>query len=385
MERNDRPKPDKDKTLVTPEPARPDLFAFVENLFGDDQKPECIDVRQAYGPGARKHGPIILKKEYKANQKKPTREEMVSLSNELLASAQNDCNVLSKPHRYAILPKHFAKSDNYYQCFLVSLTPKQPNPDAYDPMSDDEDVEGANGFDQRHKVDMLRYSLEHLKHGDEHERYRQDQFSTAMGDIIEKYQNIVMVVTTHNVELQKQQHEMFKALEAALSQKSEREIATKQAEFKMQVWQQGFRYLTQLAPVVVQQLNGKNGDANGTIAGPSAESLGCKAFCDGLNDEQARQIFGTLGDDGKLQPNGLFTPAQVEIFLGIAHGQLPAAAIDKLLEGEHALTELQKMKAMNIVSSEQFMPLVMLVMGRQRKIQQQKQVSEETTETIANP
>jgi len=366
MERQER---QKDKTQVNPEPTRPDLFQFVEKLFeGADQKPERIELRQAYGPGCRKYGTTVLQKEYKANSLKPTREQMVALSNELLDAAQTNCNEIGKPHRYGVLPKHYAKSDSYYACFVIAMQPKQrPGYNGLD-VEDDDDVES----DVKRRDGLLQHSLEHLKTGDEHERWRQDQFSGAVGDIIEKYQSLVDRLMQQNSEFMKEHRELFKAADEALSRKSERDLAAEMQKFKIGMLQNGFDFLKQLAPVAVNQLTGKQ-----TIpTEKSAESIAVSSFLEGLADPQARALFGDIDDDKKeLKPNGIFTPAQAMIFFNVARCQEPPAALDKLLEGEHAVTEQQIAKAQAVVSAQQFMPLVALVMGRKRKQLEAESVS----------
>lgn len=120
MERPNRSS--RDKVQVTPDPARPDLFEFLEKHFeGSDQKPEKIELRQAFGPGGGKYRTVVVQKDFKANAPKPPREQLVALSNEFLDLAQRNCDELGKPQKYAVLMKHHGKSNDYYGAFLISL------------------------------------------------------------------------------------------------------------------------------------------------------------------------------------------------------------------------------------------------------------------------
>jgi hypothetical protein len=358
----DRPeRPSRDKVQVTPEASRPDLFQFLEKLFdGADQKPERIELRQAYGDGARKYGTVVIQKEYKANAAKPSRELLVSLSNELLDLAQRNCNELRKPYRYAILAKHYAKSDDYYGCFLLSMRPKQPAAEGDDVghAGDDED----ENTDAKRRDSLLDYSIAHLKQSDENDRWRQDQHATSTGDIIEKYQNLVQMLMSQNLEMQREHRELFKTADEALSKKSERDLAVKMQDFKMGMMSDGFKFIQQMAPVVVNKLQGKTPGVGET----SAESMAVKSFLEGLSEKQAAALFG---DDasGTWTENGIFTHAQAKIFSAVAQCQVAPSELDRLLDGEHAVREDQIMRAQTIVASQQFMPLVALVLSRKPK------------------
>jgi hypothetical protein len=359
----DRPeRPSRDKVQVTPEASRPDLFQFLEKLFdGADQKPERIELRQAYGDGARKYGTVVIQKEYKANSAKPPREQIVSLSNELLDLAQRNCNELRKPYRYAILAKHYAKSDDYYGCFLLSMRPKQPAMEGDDVSSHGLDDEEATP-DAKRRDEFIAHSLAHIKQSDENDRWRQDQHATSTGDIIEKYQNLVQMLMSQNLEMQREHRELFKTADEALSKKSERDLAAKMQDFKMGIMSDGFKFIQQMAPVVVNQLKGKTPG----VGESSAESIAVTSFLQGLTEKQAGALFG---DDasGTWTENGIFTHAQAKIFSAVAQCQVAPSELDKLLDGEHAVTETQIMKAQTIVASQQFMPLVALVLGRRQK------------------
>lgn len=358
----DRTERAKDKIQPTPNPTRPELFSFLERHFTPTEKPQWIELRQAYGPGLRKYGSMVIQKEFKMNQPNPVREILVALSNEFLAEAQMNCDGIGKPHKYAVLMKNNTKGDGPYGVFVIACRPKQDV--EYDPAADDEDDEvGGIMTDAKRRDGLLQYSLDHLKHGDEHERYRQDQFSTAMGDIIAKYQHLADTVMSHNLEMQKEHRELFKVADEALSRKSERELAAKMQDFKLGMMENAFTYLKQMVPVVVQQINGKAPEAGA----PSVESIGIMTFLEGLTEKQGEALFGTFDEKKVHQPDGIFTPAQASIFLDVAQRAAPPDALDRLLSGEHAVTEEQVKRAQSIVSAQQFMPLVALVMTRKKK------------------
>jgi len=354
----------RDKTQVIPEPVRPDLFAFLEKLFdGAEQKPEKIELRQAYGPGARKYATsTITQKEFKTNAVKPTREQLVAMSNEFVDLAQSNCNEVGKAHKYGVLAKHYAKSDAYYGVFVLSLKPRQRAD--YEPGDGDEDDDDFGDRDRRHRDSLLSYSLDHIKQADENERWRQEQFALATGDLLERYQNLNQMLMQHNMELQKEHRELFKTADEALSRKSEREMAAEMQKFKIGMMQDGFQFLKQMAPVAVNQLTGKQ-----TIpTEKSNESIAIEQFLEGLTEQQAVSLFGTM-QDGKLLGDGIFTPEQAEIFAGVANCTVPPTALDQLfVDGsEVSIKPEQIMKAQGVVAAQQFGPLVALFMTRNKK------------------
>lgn len=374
MDRSERPSRG-EKHQVTPEPTRPDLFEFIEQHFeGSAAMPQYVELRQAYGPGGRNYSQTaIFQKEYKPNAAKPSRSDMVDLSNKFIALAQQNCNELGKPHGYGVLFKSFIKSDAYYGVYYMKLRPTQPG--NYDPLSpeDDEDIPS----DGRRRDGLLQYGIDHIKQSDENERWRQDQFSSAMGDILAKYQDLATQVMQHNLEMQKEHRELFKIADEALSRKAERELAAEMQKFKIGMLQDGFQFLRQLAPVAINQLTGKK-----TVpTEQSPESIAVQTFLEGLTDVQSQTLFGELNEDKTaLKPTGIFTPEQAAIFLSVAQCTAPATELDRLLEGDSAVTPAQIEKAQSVVSSQQFLPLVALVLSRKK--QQLSPPSENTSTPV---
>lgn len=357
MERPDRH--GRDKTVVTPDPANPALFEFIEKLFeGNDQKPEKLELKQVYGPGARKHGTTILVKDYKANAPKPTREQLVAITNEFMALAQQNCDSVGKPHKYVIAARHFAKSDTYYAAWVLAMKPRQRPGDE---LEGDEE-ESATSAEDRRRESFLQYTLDHLKEGNENRRWEQDQFSTAIGHLFERYENIIEKSFARIEHLESKYLDFFKAAEEALSKKQERDLAADREKFKMQMMQSGFEFLKQMAPVAVNQLTGKQ-----TIpTEKSAESIAVHSFLEGLSEQQGIALFGPFENGAPI--GAIFTPSQAAIFFAVAECKAPPSELDRLLDGgDHAITTEQIGKAQTVVSSQQFMPLVALVMGRKQK------------------
>lgn len=216
-----------------------------------------------------------------------------------------------------------------------------------------------------------------MKQSDENERYRQDQFSTATGDILEKYQALLAMTMQQLLEMQREHRELYKTADEALSKKSERELAAEMQKFKTGMLRDGFQFLKQMAPVVVQQINGKEPSAGQS----SNESIAIQTFLEGLSDQQATALFGSYDAQNRLQGDGVFTPDQARIFAAVAACQAPPSALDNLLDGACAVTPDQIAKAQGVVSAQQFMPLVALVLGRRK----QMEANAASGEARANP
>lgn len=357
-------RPPKDRVQVTPDPSRPKLFEFLESHFGKEAMPNWVRIHQAYGPGGRKYAQTALfQKEFKPTQALPTREQLVALSNQLSDMAQQNCNELSKSHGYTILLSNYGNADKPYAGFYFKCAPLlDPN---YDPNEVDEDENGIT-TDAKRRDSLLEYGLSHLKVGDENHRWQQDQFSQAMGDILQKYQDLATQLMTQNLEMQREHRELFKVADEALSKKADRDLAAEMQKFKIGMLQDGANYLKKIIPVVVQQMKGKDAEPGQ----PSPESLGVQEFLNDLTDKQAEQLFGKVDTTGEVAVpayDGVFSREQVEIFFGVANLRIGPSALDLLLDGEHAVTQEQMMRAMNIVSMQQIQPLSALLMTRKKK------------------
>lgn len=360
MQREERHRPD--KTHVVPNPSDPRLFEFIEELFKQDQIPEQIELRQASGRGGRSYGEHVCPAEtFKPNAAKPGREKLVALANKFLDLAQHDCDELGSQQGYAVLAKHHARGADYYARFYFRRYPKKAAGEEFDA-----DEENPN----RHRDEMLSFMLDHAKQNDENDRLRQDQHSSAVGDILAQQRQIIEMLMEDRredrriyAELMKEHRLTAQQLDDALTKKHERELQTQAQAFKLGMLQDGVQFLKSLLPVAVNQLTGKS-----TLpTSESAESIAIKQFLQGLTVEQSDALFGKPVDGAINPAGGIFTAKQAEIFVSVANAQVPASALDALLEGEHAVSAEQIAQAQQVLREVQFAPLVALVMTRKQK------------------
>lgn len=363
MSRTERP--GVDKTHVVPDPSDPRLFGFIEELFKQDQIPEQIELRQASGRGGRNYSENICPAEtFKPNAPKPGREKLVAISNKFLDLAQHDCDELAAQQGYAVLAKHHARGADYYARYYFKLRPKR----AAEGDVIDEEEENP---EQRHRNAMLQFMLDHARQNDENDRLRQDQHSSATGDILAQQRQIIEMLMEDRrqdrqqyVDLQKEHRETIKLLDEALSRRQERELQAQMQQVKIAAITDGLNFVKSLLPVAVAKM-GKSLPQNGSEIGDSPESIAIQQFILGLTDAQSETLFGKIVD-GENKGGGIFTPTQTAIFVGVARREHPTSVLDSLFTGEHMLNAEQIDKAQKILRPEQFMPLIALMMERKK-------------------
>ncbi len=363
-------RPGADKTHVVPDPSDPRLFGFLEELFKQDQIPEQIELRQAAGRGGRNYSENICPAEtFKPNTAKPGREKLVAISNKFLDLAQHDCDELAAQQGYAVLAKHHARGADYYARYYFKLRPKR----AAEGDVLDEDEENP---EQRHRNVMLQFMLDHARQNDENDRLRQDQHSSATGDILAQQRQIIEMLMEDRrqdrqqyMDLQKAHRETITLLDESLSRRQERELQAQMQQVKIAAITDGINFVKSLLPVAVARM-GKSlpsSGAGGEIS-DSPESIAIQQFILGLTDAQSEAVFGKIVE-GENKGGGIFTLAQTAIFIGVARRDQPTAALDALFQGEHMLSAEQIDKAQKILRPEQFMPLIALMMERNKGAQ----------------
>lgn len=372
-EKSKKGKKEERPPTATPEPADPRLFAFIVKHCSSASMPQVVELRQAWGPGGRHYGGVLTSHEFNHGAPVPPHSVMIELVNEFLDFAQNNCNELGKPTGYGVLLKNHLKSDQHYAVFYMKLRPTSRP--VYDGGGEDGEGDGDVMSDAQRRDRLLAFSLKHMEEADLNERWRQEQHAKATGDIIGKYQELLGMSMTHNIELMKQNRELVKQTDEAMSHKLERELAAKQAEFRMGMMHQGFNFLKQMVPVAVNQITGKQ-----TIpTEQSSESIAVSSFLESLSKQQAEQLFGDMDAEGHPVGNGIFTPTQTQIFAGVAQCNLPPAELEQLMSGPTAVTESQIAKAQSVLSQQQMMPLFALIMSiKQKQASASSSTSEQT-------
>jgi hypothetical protein len=371
----------RNKVQVNPSPADLALFTFLDKLFGMDDKPEKIELRQAFGPGLRKYGRALTQKEWKPSAPKATREQLVAIANEFIDLAQNDCNAIGKRHGYVVAAKHYAKADIFYATYPFVRMPTQSAAEDYDPNDPNHDADVPPDIVRRDQ--LIQDVLAHVRENDEHERFRQDQHAKSMQDLIANYQTLAQQLMQMDIEKNrliseqlKENRDLFKVAQEAMSQEAERQLAIEKQKFHMALAGDALQFLKAVVPLAIthrQQSQLTNGQPQPD--GPSAEGVAIRAFLEGLTQQQGELLFGKLIEDAdgpKLAPGGIFSVDQAAIFAGVGHKNMSPTALDQLIEGPLAITLEQLGKAQEVMTAQQYMPLIMLFKQRQNALDAQR-------------
>jgi hypothetical protein len=356
----DREKELEKRPSVAPEPADVRMFEFFVRHMSAESMPQIIELRQAYGQGGRTYSESTIdSKEFRANSPIPSHSDICELVNWFLDSAQHNCDELGRTTGYGFLFKNHQKSDKYYAVYYKKLSPKARH------VEGDGEGDGLDDVvpDAKRRDSLLAYSLRHMEESDLNERWRQEQFAKSTGGILEHYQALAGMLMRQNLELMQEHRTMVKQTDEALSHKMERELAAEKEKFKMQMMSDGFNFLKGMVPVAVNQITGKQ-----TIpTKETAESMAIRSFLDSLSKQQAVELFGEITDSGDMKGGGVFTPEQTKIFAGVAQCDMEPAALEQLFEGPLAVQGDQLTRAQTILSPQQLMPLMTLIMTMKKK------------------
>lgn len=355
MEKEQRPSRQKNVVQPPPQPQNVELFQFLVRLFeDDDEKPQLIELCQAFGPGMRQIGQKVESKPFKINEPKPTQEKLVELSNMFLDLAQQNCNAVGRPHSYVIGAKHYAKSESYYKNHLLKMQPKQIASGEYDPHATfgDDDIPG----DPKRRDELLSQTLAFMREMHEQRKWEMEQNTVIFRTALERSDGENNRLSTRVRDLEADKFTWVKTTEEMLSRKQERDMAMESHKFKIEGMKFAANYITQLIPVVVKQL--KPTDAPPFSTGQqSSESMALDAFFNSLTEEQFKTVLGDL-DANKQLAGGILTSNQSAILTGISSCSLPPTELAKVSPGgEFTITQDQFFKIQEIVGMDKLLPL----------------------------
>jgi hypothetical protein len=376
--------PKEPKTQIEPVPKDQKFFEWLETLFnGVDQYPERIDTRVVKGQHYATLGPMVKQliyapqaresakestKETKTgdkgrNSSKPSREDLVALSNELLYRCQHDCDNQRRPTTYGVLAAHFMREVDFYDRWLIHLKPQG----IYAPKAgeDEGDEEAETGSP------LFRAQLQHLSHGE-----RMFSLHTAAIEAIVDRQDRALERAGANEEkLRSANERLLEIVEKLQSNAHVRAQEMQWNDMKIRSVEKGLELAINLAPPLLNQLTGKK-----TVATQeTAESLTLKTFFKRddaggkLTIEQADKAFGKYDNDNNLITVGVLSTEQAKLLWDVAHCTAPVDELDRLLpNGSLQVTQEQVMSLQNIFQPEQLMPIIALIgMRMQNKMQAQ--------------
>jgi hypothetical protein len=376
--------PKEPKTQIEPVPRDPKFFEWLEGLFdGTTQFPEKIETRVVKGQHYATLGPMVKQiiyapqaresakestKETKTGEKgrnssKPSREDLVALSNELLYRCQHDCDNQRRPTTYGVLVSHFAREVDFYDRWLIHLKPQG----IYAPKEGEEigEEEAETGSP------LFRAQLQHLNHGE-----RMFSLHTAAIEaIVDRQDRALERASAEGEKLRSANERLLEIVEKLQSNAHVRAQEMQWNDMKIRSVEKGLELAINLAPPLLNQLTGKK-----TIAtSESPESLTLKTFfkrdTDGgkLSIEQADKAFGKYDNDNNLLTPGVLVTEQAKLLWDVAHCAAGVDELDRLLPGGSLqVTQEQVMSLQQIFQPEQLMPIIALIgMRMQNKMQAQ--------------
>jgi hypothetical protein len=347
---------------VEPVPKRPDFFAWLESLFdGSSEFPEKLDVRVVKGKDFATMGPMVMQKLYSPAKLKPTKEELVKLSNEVLHRVQVDCDQQRKSVVYHVAAIHFSRNPEPYERWLIRANPGK----TYKNGEDGEAEDGDDSQEDRFSAQLMR-----------HQEQMFGLSGASMEGIFDRQDRIIERLLARGEAMEDRLAKTLDMLERALDRKAEREESLAWTKLKVEASKQGLGLAMQLAPPLLNGLVGKNV----VPTSETLETITLKNFLkpakDGgqLTEEQSAAAFGLWDDtpEHNLVKPGILRPEQSEILYRVAFGQLPPDELDKLIPGAGALAvTMEQLAALQqVFAMEQLAPLLVLFEGRQKRAKQ---------------
>lgn len=366
-----------EKNLGEPVPADQDFFNWLESLFYATPEvlhyPEKIDVRLVSGKHFEKMGPYIKQIIFApakagdeaikagAGRPKPTREELVAMSNELLFRMQKDCDEGRKPQTYGIHAWHYGRGDEPYDRWIIHRKPKGRY--SKDDRFEGEDEDGQS-LHEKHYAQMLEH----------HQR----MFALYGGGFEGLLDRMDRILERQDARIEKQDamlQAQQETVQRALSLEAQRKQDERWMDMKIEGVKRGMDLAQAMIPPIVNQLAGK-------AVVPSketAESVVIKTFLKSvdeggkLTEEQSRAAFGVYDDKpphSLLKP-GVLTRDQVELLLQISECKQPADALDEFMPGGRCEISFEQLAGLQqIFSLEQLMPLQVVFQTRYQRAQE---------------
>lgn len=361
------PPSDREKARVEPVPKDEKFFEWLESLFfGAENFPEALDVRVVRGKDYATMGPRIKQYLYPAGRQKPTKEEIVKLSNEILYLIQRDCDVHRKRVVYHVAAIHFARGPEPYERWLLDCQPGATYRNGSSPRHSDGDGGDGDG-DEEGSVEN-RFGVQILKH---HERLV-DLLGGAFEGIMDRMDRMLERSLQRNAQLETRVEKLLDQVERARSLEMEREQQRLWNDVKRDAAKRGLEIGSQIVPPLVNRLIGQS-----VVESEPLEVVTLKNFFKEKSEggqftpEEGEAVFGKWDvsdpQSVKLIRPGILTPAQSHVLIKVMSGEMSPAALDQLVPGgsEQILPE-QAMALQQIFGMERLAPLLLLFQSRQK-------------------
>lgn len=356
---------------------------LVKVFWEDEQYPERLDIRPVSGRFLEKLAPMLKQVVYAspaagdtarksgAGRKKPSKEEIVHFSNEIVGMCQRHCDMTRRQTTYGVHAAHYSRETDYYERWVGTFTPQGIYSKKGEGVGGDEDDEEEGGSTQK------RYATQALAHDER----MFDLLARTIEAVVDRQDRIIERQEGALENLRARYEKQQEITEKALSFEADREAAREWRRLGIAATGKTIDLGLQLAPPILNRVFGES-----TVpTTETAETITLKNFFktaeEGglLTDAQAAAAFGVYGPapDHKFVKAGVLSLEQSQLLYGVAHGKVPPDALDELLPGGRlavSMEQFMRLQAECGFSMAQLAPLRLLFEGRMTR--KQKQVAQ---------
>lgn len=358
------------------------LYEFLLALFWDEpepeQFPEHVELNIVSGRYSSKIEQTIWSKKFApvraeeyavkhgAGAAKPTREQLVALSNLLLAKMRRDCDESGHSRAYAVMAWSTSRSDSPYMSFAKKMTPSGRYAQKKGESGEDDD----DGISQEKKFVIQLYQQQ--------QKMIEMHYEMTAG-FLDRMQRVEERNEIEIDKLRKDRHSMAEQLERALSLEQDREERRAAFRQKRDIIDKGMLAVETYGPMLAQSLmGGKKDIVNGTAV-PSDEVEALRNFLrttqEGgqLTQEQLIEAFGDWDEKtGRIVTPGILAPEQVLVIVLVSRAQVPPDELDKLMPGGPLAVTMPQFGQLMRVFGEQIEQLKKIFEMRAQKRQQKE-------------
>lgn len=350
----------REKSQVEPVPKSPALFEWLEKLFdGGSQFPEMIACRVVSGRNFERLGPTVKQIIFPPKATKPSREELVSMTNDLVGLMQRDADIQRKSVVYGLHVSHKLRDSDFYERYLHRCNPSPLHSGDGVPRPDDNEPSEERAIEAQVSVQIMGH-MERMfalyGGGFEGLLDRMDRVNEQQAQAIVKKDERI--------------EKLADMLERSLSHEEERREKREWGQLKIRSVEKAFELGLAIAPPLLNQIAGKK--LIETSDSPEAITLRNffkkKDQGGSLTEEQAVLAFGS--DDGR---SGVLALEQTKLLVDVAYCRISTNELDKLLPGGPLeVTQEQVMALMSKcgLTVEQLAPLQLIFAARMKQRQE---------------
>lgn len=382
-----------------------DLTLWLNRLWARNEYPERIEIWQMFGRNKAVRGEMIFHEDF--GNSKLDIEQVTRLANEMIAAAQNDCDVVRRETYYQIAVIDRNRKSTPLTRRLGPMQPKRTYALASLKEAEAEDMNDD-------ELTPQQINRVYIKEAMEQSRWDKQRYDRVMGDMLLLQNNIIQRQQVMLDSVLMKYGSMFEKMNEFADRSLDREMLRDREKFKLGLYKDGFRTVRNLLPGLFAGGDGNGGgqqqqqmqqqmqqqqqqqmpspssnseqapqQVQGQVVnyGNSPERTLVDNFLTDIEEDEQLQIklFGNYEEkDGKwaLTQPGIFTFEQFRIFLGVREGKLPVERLDELLPQSGfptSITQQQVMDAGAAGVSESIGIALMELVGLRNQAKQAKE------------